>query len=442
MNITKRGSTYHLVRRVPKRYGSVEPRGTIWISLHTDSENEAKRKAPVAWSLMEAAWEARLAGEVDDAERRYEAARNLAAMRGFRYLPVEKVAALPRQERLERLEAVMRNGEPDRIEAAAILGGVTPPPITVNRALEMFWTLARDRTLGKSEDQLRRWKNPRIKAVRNFVEVVGDKAIDQITPDDVLEFRQWWVERVETEGKTPNSANKDFTHLADTLRTVNRMKRLGLVLPFTDVALKEGEKRVRPPFSTEWIETKLLAPGVLDGLNTEARCIVLGMVNTGYRPSEAAGLLPEHIRLDGTVPYVSIEPVGRQLKNATSKRLIPLAGVSLDAFRQCPDGFPAYRGKDKISDTVNKFLRENGLLETPAHSLYGLRHAFEDRMIAARVDERVRRDLFGHAYNRERYGKGADLKHLHEVVSSVALCARSSASSSSKSRSNARKIGR
>lgn len=421
MNISKRGNTYHLIKRVPKRYQPVEKRGTIWISLHTDSESEARRKAPVAWGLMEAAWEARLAGEVDDAERRYEAARDLAAMRGFRYLPVEKVATLPREERLERMEAVMRNGEPDKIEAAAILGGAAEPPITVNRALELFWTLAKDRTIGKSEDQLRRWKNPRVKAIRNFVAVVGDKAISQITPDDVLEFRQWWIERVENEGLTPNSANKDFIHIADTLKTVNRMKRLGLVLPFTDVALKEGEKRARPPFSTEWIKTKLIAPGALDGLNTEARCIVLGMINTGYRPSEAAGLMPEHIRLDGAVPYISIEPVGRQLKNSTSKRVIPLAGVSLDAFRQCADGFPTYRGKDKISDTVNKYLRENKLLETPSHSLYGLRHSFEDRMIAARVDERVRRDLFGHAYNRERYGKGADLKHLHEVVSSVAL---------------------
>ena len=420
MNITKRGNTYHLVRRVPKRYASVERRGTIWISLHTDSESEAKSKAPMAWKLMQHAWEARLAGEVDDAERRYEAARNLAAMRGFRYLPIEKVAALPRQDRLERMEAVMRNGEPDRIEAAAVLGGALPPAITVERALEMFWTLAKDRTVGKSEDQIRRWKNPRIKAVKNFVDVVGDKPIDQITPDDVLEFRQWWLDKIDAEGLTPNSANKDFTHLADTLKTVNRMKRLGLVLPFTDVALKEGEKRARPPFSVEWIKTRLLAPGALDGLNTEARSILLGMINTGYRPSEAAGLLPEHIRLDGPIPYISIEPVGRQLKNATSKRVIPLAGVSLEAFRQCPKGFPRYR-KTGPTVTINKFLRENGLLETPDHSLYGLRHSFEDRMIAARVDERIRRDLFGHAYNRERYGKGADLKHLHEVILTVAL---------------------
>jgi integrase len=421
MNITRRGSTFYLVRRVPRRYQRVETRTTIWISLHTDSESEAQRKAPAAWSLMEAAWEARLAGDSDDAERRYEAARDLAAMRGFHYLPAQKVAALPREERLQRMEAVLRDGEPDRVEASALLGGVEQPAITVSRALELFWTLARDRTLGKSEDQLRRWKNPRIKAVRNFLHVVGDKAISEITPDDVLEFRQWWIDRIEAEGLTANSANKDFTHLADMLKTVNRMKRLGLVLPFTDVALKEGEKRTRPPFSVDWIRTRLMAPGALDGLNTQARCLVLGMINTGYRPSESAGLLPEHIRLDTDIPHISIEPAGRQLKNTTSKRVIPLAGVSLEAFRACPDGFPAYRGKDKISATVNKYLRENGLLETPAHSLYGLRHSFEDRMIAAHVDERVRRDLFGHAYNRERYGKGADLKHLHKVVSSVAL---------------------
>ena len=30
-------------------------------------------------------------------------------------------------------------------------------------------------------------------------------------------------------------------------------------------------------------------------------------------------------------------------------------------------------------------------------------------------------DLFGHSLNRERYGKGATLEHLHQCVQSVAL---------------------
>lgn len=178
---------------------------------------------------------------------------------------------------------------------------------------------------------------------------------------------------------------------------------------------------MRPPFSEEWIKTKLLAPGALDGLNTQARCLLLGMINTGYRPSEGAGLLPDHIRLDADVPHIEIMPVGRQLKNDQSERIIPLVGVSLDAFKQCPDGFPAYRFRDKVSDTVNKFLRENKLMETSDHSLYSLRHSFEDRMLSGGIDERIRRDLFGHKLDRERYGNGATLEHKQKLLQAIAL---------------------
>ncbi len=95
------------------------------------------------------------------------------------------------------------------------------------------------------------------------------------------------------------------------------------------------------------------------------------------------------------------------MKTRNARRVIPLVGVSLDAFKACPKGFPKYRSSSaSLSTTVNKFLRSNGLMETPDHSLYGLRHSFEDRLLAAGLDERIRRDLFGHALNRERYGKG------------------------------------
>jgi integrase len=145
------------------------------------------------------------------------------------------------------------------------------------------------------------------------------------------------------------------------------------------------------------------------------------MVNTGYRPSEGACLTAAQIRLDHNVPHISIEPVGRQLKSAYARRIIPLAGVSLEAFRQCPDGFPRYADNPALSATVNKYLRANGLMESPGHSLYSLRHSFEDRMLAAGIDDRIRRDLFGHRLTRERYGKGADLDHLLRVIQAVAI---------------------
>ncbi len=410
LTIRQRGDSgiYHLRKTVPRRYHGIEPRREVWISLKTDSETEARRRADAAWQETLAVWEAMKSGDADHAEARFQAAR--------------EVARSPMSEILDRVEAIPeRRGRLDMKVAAAVLGTITPPAVTVTKALEQFWDLAQDRTLGKSADQIRRWRNPRIKAVTNFVKVVGDKPIGEITQDDMLDFVDWWMGRIRAEGLTPNSANKDITHLGNILKTVNTKKRMGLKLPLGDLALREGEKRTRPPFSTEWIRDKILAPGALDGLNREARCILLGMVNTGYRPSEGAGLLPQHIRLDAEIPHISIEPVGRTLKSQYSRRVIPLAGVSLAAFREFPDGFPRYRDNAGLSDTINKFLRENRLLETPEHSLYSLRHSFEDRMLEAEVDERIRRDLFGHALNRERYGKGASLEHKARVIASIAL---------------------
>lgn len=423
MSIFKRSGTYQLRKRVPKRYQEIEPRGTVWISLHTDSETIAQNKAERAWSQMIEAWEARLAGDALGAQERYEAVQELARIRGFRYLDIDAVTRLPIEEVVRRVASVPEiAGAPDRVEATALLGTAEKPKINVQAALEMYWELARENVIGKSEDQVRRWRNPRIKAIRNFIEIVGNKPIDEITRDDMLDFRQHWLERIETGQVTPNSANKDLIHLSTVLKTVNSMKRLGIDLPLGELAFREGEKRTRPPFSVEWIKRRLLTPTALVGLNPEARGLVLGMINTGYRPSEGAGLTKDTIRLGHAVPHISIEAAGRQLKTQYSKRIIPLTGVSLEAFRAFPDGFPRYRDSSAaLSGTVNKFFKENGLLETPEHSFYSLRHSFEDRMLAANVDDRIRRDLFGHRLDRERYGKGASLEHLAKLVSGLAL---------------------
>ncbi|TPK49611.1 integrase [Mesorhizobium sp. B2-5-4] len=423
MKLILRNRTYQLVRRVPKRYAPVETRKQVWVSLHTDSKTVAEQKAPSAWAHMVEGWEASLAGATDDAERRFAAAKELAAVRGYSYLRADRVAQLPREKLLERVESALKlNGDAAEIEARAVLGGAREPGITISKALETYWTLAKQDTLGKSEDQLRRWKHPRERAIANLIEEIGDKELADISGDDMLDFRITWGERIAAGDALPGTANKDFQHIGNILRTVVKMKRLGLVLPLDGLNFKDDKVRTKPPFSVEWIRTKLLAPGALDNMNKEARCILLGMINTGYRPGEAAGLLAHHIRLDVDVPHISIEAEGRQLKNKVAPRIIPLVGVSLEAFKQCPKGFPRYQESSAgLSATVNSFLRENGLLETEEHTLYSLRHSFEDRMIAAKVDERIRRDLFGHALGRERYGEGATLAHKRDVIQSFAL---------------------
>lgn len=73
--------------------------------------------------------------------------------------------------------------------------------------------------------------------------------------------------------------------------------------------------------------------------------------------------------------------------------MIPLLGVGLQAFRAYPNGFPCQADRPNLSDTVNKYLHENRLLESEQFTLKGQCHAFTDRMPAAGIDERIRRDL-------------------------------------------------
>ena len=421
MTVVRRGQTYYLRKRVPTRFQRVEERDMIFMSLHTDSESVAQIKATKIWADMIEAWEAKLDGDDADAFQRMESARNLAAKRGFRFLTVDKVAKLPIEELGARIEATIKpSGKVDRLEAEAVLGGAKPPRLTVTRALSRYWTVAKAKTLGKTQDQIRRWENPRKKAVANFVEAIGDLALDEISTRDLFKFREWWVEKLADEGLTPNSANKDFIHLTSMIRDVARSEEIEISFDTRRLAIPHTDKGTRPPFSDQWIRDKLLAPGALDGMNAEARAILLVMVNTGARPSEISSCVAGNIVLDAAVPHLNIDGAARALKSANARRKIPLLGVSLEAAKAFPQGFPRYFDNPALSDTVNKFLREHGLLETPDHSLYSLRHSFESRMLKADFPERLKRDLMGHALGRERYG-AADLGHVAGWLQRIAF---------------------
>lgn len=146
------------------------------------------------------------------------------------------------------------------------------------------------------------------------------------------------------------------------------------------------------------------------------------LINTGARPSEIASLKPGTIRLDCDVPHISIEPIDRQVKTLTSERKVLLVGVSLEAAKSKPDGFPRYWDSPTLSATVNKYMRSQGLMETKAHVLYSLRHSFEDRLLAAGIDERVRRDLMGHSLGeRQRYRGGLPMADVQALLQPIAL---------------------
>lgn len=418
---------YYYVKRVPERFKHVDPRSQVRIPLRTDSRAEAMKLAPQVEAELFAHWEALAAGEKAAAAEHYEAARNLARARGFVYRPIEQIAAGPLNDLLARLEDLARSGVvPTRAEAEAILGAVPEPSALLSKAFEEYERMVAETLAGKSAGQLRRWRLSRLRAVTDFIDFAGDLPMDQITREVTLEFRQRYQARVLAADIKAATANKQIGYLSTFYRTWCELKGLVRDNPFASLRLKGETEAEKHPFSRKWIAERLLAPGALAGLNAEARHIFLAMVNTGLRPSEIIGAAEACWRLDDDLPHLQVRPAeGRSLKTTQSKRDMPLVGVSLEAARLLRDlgGVQRYVDTSNTwSGGVNKFLTENGLRETPQTTAYSLRHSFEDSLLEAGVDERLRATLMGHKYKgRAAYGVGGSLELLTETVRKIAF---------------------
>jgi integrase len=419
MALVQQGTIYYFVKRVPRRFAAYDVRKFVKVCLKTDSESEALRKVAEVEDNLEQYWVALSDGSGDEAK--YDAMVKLAAARGVRYRPEKELMSRGLDEVLRRIEALEPNEAKDPVISGAVLGVAKRPTIKLSEINEMVFDLEKTKLVGKSEDQVRRYKNPKLKAFKNLVGILGDVDIASIERDDALEFRDWWQDKIVEEDLTANSANKDITNVSAALQMVIDRKRLPMENPFKGLRFEQGKTKARPPFSVSWI-TETFTEARVAGPDVEARDIFLTLVNTGCRPAEVAGLLPEDIRLVDNIPHIKIRAnANRQIKNSASERDLPLVGISLTAMRRHPDGFPRYAGKDRFSYVMNRYLKGNGLMETQDHTIYGLRHSFEDRLLKLKEPDRLCADLMGHATARERYGLGATLDHKLEVLIRLAL---------------------
>ncbi len=405
--VQRRNGKFQYYRRVPTEVAHLDRRPFVKISLKTDSEVIAKKRVVLVNQATEEYWHNLAMHDQGGAQQRYDSAVRLARSFGFPYQPVDNIATGDLGDLVSRVEAVGKG--PNRTPVVeAVLGGAIAPELTINTAMETYWSLSADLNLGKNNDQVRRWRNPRIKAVNNLIKVIGgDKRLDALSRKDALAFRDWWMERLREDGLTANSANKDIGHLSQIVKTVSDGLRLGLDNPFTGLRIAGSRSGRRLAFEPEYVQEVLLDPIRLTELNPEARYLLWAMADTGAGLNELSGLDPEDIHLDADVPHILIRPnTHRSLKTCYRERLIPLVGASLYALQKCPEGFPRYRGRNvQLSSAINKFLRQNGLLPSKHHTAYSLRHTFQDRLNTAEVPERINADLMGHKFHRPRYGQ-------------------------------------
>ena len=424
----KRDGMWYLVRRVPQAFAHLDPRGIVRISsgIAVADDPRAIRAGTVIEQIdneLEAYWRGLKDGQSAEARRRFDAAQRRARSLGLVYKTADELAGGPVQDLLDRVNMLLsRNAVDSETEVAAVLGGEPRMKLRLSGLLEEFESLQSASLAKMSRDQKRIWRNTRKRAIANLTEVIGDKALDEVTRDDTMRYRIWWQDRIVGSGLDIGTANKEIGQLSKMFKTVDRAHQLRLKRVFAELRIEGEEDKSRAAFPAEFVQESILDSGALGGLNEEARDLILVVADSGLRPVEACNLDETTIHLDAPIPYVSVMPIGRTLKTRQSQRDIPLVGCALDAMKRHPKGFPRYRDKSSsLSALVNKYMSEHKLRPSSNHSLYSLRHTYEDRLTAVEAPEKVIASLMGHKWIRPKYGDGPSLKQKRDWLQRIAF---------------------
>ncbi len=440
--LQQRGRVWWYFRRVPSKFAHLDTRGTIRQTLETASVDEARfRRDALAdadelyWNSL---WLAEEAGgaegreQVEAARKRHASACKRSLASGFKYLPVEELSQPANiEDTFDRLLEVRdrshNDGAPKPNVVEALLGGAPEPDETSIKVSEAFKVyvdeIAFDEQKNKSRKQRYSWEKTKRTSVNYFIDTVGDVGMGEITREMALSYRSWWIERMipgdgDTKPAKANTANRHIGNMRklyeDYYRHVGDEDRLN---PFRKMFFKDEQESRVPSFEDDFVRTRILVPGLFDGLNDQLKNMIYVLIETGARLSEICNLQPEQIRLEADVPHIEIKAIDRELKTVTSKRQIPLVGVALEAMKRSPKGFPHYVDKGElVSANLMKAFRSRDLFPSPEHVIYSFRHAFEDRMLEAEIDYGLRCYLMGHKNNRPDYGKKGSLEYRRDQL--------------------------
>ncbi len=414
--ILQRNGKFYFSRRVPSHLKRLDPREYVRLSLKTSDEKEANRRAVICNGLLEKYWDSIVIKSPDHPDSQWSNVVAHARLHNFTY---RVLADLIKDNDFKALHERMKVAEqmidnPPSVKA--LIGLNTPSHPKLSQLETEYLDYTKDRLTGKSLEFIRKWENPKKRALQNLIKAIGDIEFVQVTRKEMGTFRKWWMDRIISDGLSTGTALKDIAHLKDIFRTMfikydieKEVESLFLGITF------KNTKKTRSAFEADFVQKQILKPENLSGLNDEAKAIIHIMADTGARVNEVVGLLPEDIFINSDIPFIWIRPNGkRTLKNATSNRQIPLVGAALHGVKMVLNGFPRYETADSVSNLINQYLMENKLRPTEEHTLYSLRHTFKDRLRDAWAPEEVIDELMGHAGHRPKYGRGHTLETKHK----------------------------
>lgn len=424
LHLKQKGRWWHYYRAVPRAYHDVDCRRLISFSLKTADFGEAKLKSAQTSLALDQEWADAQARGVSlvslNLAERYQAAAEVQTACGF---APKTASELSDAELLSRLRDLIQKDRPTP-EQKAMLGLMEQPSLSLADAFDRFWAHIQDEWMRVSHDQQRTKRNIYLKSMRNFEAAVGKVPLYDIERRHALKFREWWLQRVKAEGLKPYTGNREINSLRRLISTNFDIDASEQPNPFARIKLKEEAEVSSIPLDIDQIRS-LLLPNALDPLHTDFQLLTRLLINTGMRPVEAIGLMPEDIILDHGVPHVHVRLNAiRGLKTDHSERLLPLLGVSLDAAQKLAamGGWGKRAGKNMYATTViNRHFRESGLVTDKRQSLYSLRHWFQDQLTKRDVVDRAQAQLMGHKFQRPKYGYGKDLGELRDIIAQFAI---------------------
>lgn len=427
--LIKREGRFIYRRRVPKSLEDVDDRAPfVRLALKTADERVARAKRDVLEEADDLYWaQLTMRSDEEKARARYQVAVRRAEALGYAYKTAADIAKLPLDDILARVEAAQQKNQSEQV-VDAVLGAVAKPTVKISSAAKTYFgEIVQNQISRKSTQQRQHWLAERKASFDRLIDQIGDKDMNSVSREDALTFYRYLNNIVGNKERTESWGNHQLGRVRRFF--IDYYKYIGVAdynNPFAGLAFKEFTVS-RPPFSVEWIRQKILVPGALSGLNEEAHHILLTLIDTGARMGEICNLTAENIHLKTDYPYIEIKPRldpnnPREIKTRSSIRSIPLIGLAFAAVSKHPDGFFRYRDKETtLSNTLNKFFRQNHLFETDKHVIYSFRHAFEDRMKVANLDSELRRSLMGHTIDRPKYGSGGSMRWRWEQLKKIEI---------------------
>lgn len=419
-----RGETYWYSRRIPKELDKLLPSKFVNHSLKTKDFNEAVGLIPEINKQTEQFFKTVALNGVNDSDQeKYQKAIKRAAQFGFVYQDAVTISEGSLDELQDHLEVAEKHIDNPAI-VEAVLGGAVEPELKLSNLFELFHEISKGQLRNKSPLQMRHWKQVRISAINNFISVVKDKRLIDLTRNDGLAFRDYWLERLTAENKAANTANKQFGFLQNMVRTALEHYQLDFIPIFSGLRFTEALKLPRIRFETEFIISKLLPADALPNLSEAGVALIHLMADLGARPAELIGIDESEVFLLHEVPYIHIKPnAHRDLKTLNSEREMPLIGHSLVAAQNGAfEKIKRYRTMpDNLTSLIGMYFKRNNILPSKQTSLYSLRHSFSDRLIEAEVPEKMQKYLMGHALGSVSYGFGPELEKRKKWLEKAAL---------------------